>query len=345
MIKIESKNINDALQSHWEWIQQRFGIGVDETKLKGNAKRSFTCAKKRKRKLYELLGFVSKGCSDAILNQQDKSLEKLICVPANDLRNLRDNPFFASLINSDKQDKIIDLLGYEKLYEKKASWNAYELCKKLDISVCPYCNRQYIFTVKKKNGTWSSRPQLDHFYIKSKYPFLSCSFFNLIPSCPLCNTGKGDESAETIYPYVEDFGKEGVFRLDSHTVSDIIDLNLLKENTSFEISIRIEPNEKKVRIENSDSIFHLTDLYNEHQLDIRDLLQRYVNSLGANRGNYAKAYFNKEFKNLTIDEALELKQFILGLPLGAGDKQYPLRKFKEDIIEQLDNTRQKMKDG
>ena len=38
-----------------------------------------------------------------------------------------------------------------------------------------------------------------------------------------------------------------------------------------------------------------------------------------------------------------IKWTILGLPLGAGDKQYPLRKFKEDIIEQLDATVKKMK--
>ena len=38
-----------------------------------------------------------------------------------------------------------------------------------------------------------------------------------------------------------------------------------------------------------------------------------------------------------------IKKAILGLPLGAEGKEYPLRKFKEDIIEQLDATRKKMK--
>ena len=32
----------------------------------------------------------------------------------------------------------------------------------------------------------------------------------------------------------------------------------------------------------------------------------------------------------------KLKKMILGLPIYKGNKEYPLKKFKEDIIEQLD---------
>jgi hypothetical protein len=38
-----------------------------------------------------------------------------------------------------------------------------------------------------------------------------------------------------------------------------------------------------------------------------------------------------------------IKNEVLGLPVNVGDKQYPLRKFKEDIIAQLDATYKKMK--
>jgi hypothetical protein len=36
---------------------------------------------------------------------------------------------------------------------------------------------------------------------------------------------------------------------------------------------------------------------------------------------------------------------ILGFPLGNSDRQYPLKKFKEDIVKQLDDTYKKMKKG
>ena len=40
----------------------------------------------------------------------------------------------------------------------------------------------------------------------------------------------------------------------------------------------------------------------------------------------------------------KMKDVFLGLPMGCGNKQYPLRKFKEDVIEQLDKTKCKMKE-
>ena len=41
--------------------------------------------------------------------------------------------------------------------------------------------------------------------------------------------------------------------------------------------------------------------------------------------------------------AKKMKNMFLGLPLGAEGKEYPLRKFKEDIIEQLDQTVKNMR--
>ena len=36
----------------------------------------------------------------------------------------------------------------------------------MEVPVCPYCNRLYITALKRKKV----RPQLDHFFPKSKYP-------------------------------------------------------------------------------------------------------------------------------------------------------------------------------
>jgi hypothetical protein len=45
-----------------------------------------------------------------------------------------------------------------------------------DVLVCPYCD-----------GDLGS-PQVDHFYPKSDYPYLSCHPLNLVPICPTCNS-------------------------------------------------------------------------------------------------------------------------------------------------------------
>ncbi|MFX8327742.1 hypothetical protein ABTL71_18955, partial [Acinetobacter baumannii] len=49
---------------------------------------------------------------------------------------------------------------------------------------CPYCNRSYIYYISRRKEI---KPQIDHFFPKSKYPFLAMSFYNLIPSCQTCN--------------------------------------------------------------------------------------------------------------------------------------------------------------
>ena len=74
-------------------------------------------------------------------------------------------------------------------YEKVRKSYLYNVLKSLDIKVCPYCNRQYIFNVD--NGRKVSA-QFDHFYSKSEYPYLALSFYNLIQCCPTCNKAKGE---------------------------------------------------------------------------------------------------------------------------------------------------------
>ena len=65
----------------------------------------------------------------------------------------------------------------------------------MGISVCPYCNRNYIFSNENVITC-----QLDHFFSKEKYPILAVSFFNLIPCCSTCNRLKGTKYF-AFYPY------------------------------------------------------------------------------------------------------------------------------------------------
>ena len=92
-------------------------------------------------------------------------------------------------------------------------WGANKLAEKLDVKVCPYCNHSYTFTINssKKEKYNNIRPQFDHFFDKATYPYLALSFYNLIPSCSICNSslkGSGKFKFTThINPYVEDYEK------------------------------------------------------------------------------------------------------------------------------------------
>lgn len=102
-------------------------------------------------------------------------------------------------------------LNYKKSCQKECT--AYWLQRQLGVRVCPYCNRMYTTTLF---GEDKIRPDFDHFYPKSKYPYLAVSLFNLIPSCSMCNKRKGDKAEvicqdkegknlSIIYPYDESF--------------------------------------------------------------------------------------------------------------------------------------------
>jgi hypothetical protein len=68
-------------------------------------------------------------------------------------------------------------------------YNAYHLAEKLNIPTCVYCNRIYTKTVISDSGKKITRPTFDHWFPKSEYPLLALSFYNLIPSCSVCNSG------------------------------------------------------------------------------------------------------------------------------------------------------------
>lgn len=70
------------------------------------------------------------------------------------------------------------------------------LLQYLNITVCPYCNRNFINSRDEFLGA-----QLDHFYNKKTYPFLSVSLYNLIPSCSTCNLAKGTKTFH-INPFI-----------------------------------------------------------------------------------------------------------------------------------------------
>ena len=89
--------------------------------------------------------------------------------------------------------RVFDYHNFSAKSEK--SWNAYELCKTATHRLCPYCQQAYAFTFvawgKNKKGNKVKRgfrPTLDHFFPKSKFPYVGLSLYNLVPACQTCNS-------------------------------------------------------------------------------------------------------------------------------------------------------------
>ncbi|WP_257149510.1 hypothetical protein [Bacillus thuringiensis] len=196
---------------------------------------------------------------------------------------------------------LIDALGtifdydhfcrqYSNENEKK--WGAYELVKQLKVEVCPYCNRQFI-TVSEPNEEEKgrTRPQLDHFYSQSRFPFLAVSFFNLIPCCHVCNSNlKGNQefSINThIHPYEKGFGDLVQFTLQFKEGNGQLDyLKAWNSNPDiFSIGFKVNEIEKQkyeneeielllTRIENNKKTFKLNSLYNSHTDYVGEILMK-----------------------------------------------------------------------
>lgn len=221
--------------------------------------------------------------------------------------------------------------GYDTYLSKSETskeYDAYKLVENIGIRTCPYCNRSYISFVK--NDEKKTRPQLDHFYPKAIYPFLACSFYNLIPSCSACNHMKSDDDSykdekagKLVHPYnVKDSDFIFSYTFDNLDILKSID----KENIRFE-------DEQKIKItldrkyEKNNDYFQLETIYQNHRDIVIELILKEI--------NYPKSYINELINNGFGTEE-EIYRFIFSNYLEK-DKlhQRPLSKLTKDIVEEL----------
>lgn len=99
---------------------------------------------------------------------------------------------------------------YERLRDTKGEWGAYELVKAHRLRICAYCHTSHLNYHDDEHGL-TMRPPLDHFFPRSRYPFLGVSVHNLVPSCHQCNSSvKRSENpidVNLLHPYEFDESK------------------------------------------------------------------------------------------------------------------------------------------
>lgn len=222
---------------------------------------------------------------------------------------------------SDKE-KLIDL--YKKF---RNSVSSKKYIQRLNIKVCPYCNRNYIFNFTK-NRIEEATAQLDHFYNKSHYPYLCLSLYNLIPSCGTCNQRKSEKdvvSKAIIHPYVDSLNDYIEFR-------SVIKPHSKKSDFFAEdrLALEIENITSSDNVEEYLKTFNIRGLYNNHIDIVADLhKKRYI---------YSDDYIEELYKN--FEDAFTSKEELIELITCAyleEDKlnQRPLSKLTKDIAKEL----------
>lgn len=238
----------------------------------------------------------------------DKDIKKLTPI---EKRNLT--------VYKKKHEIIEKIFNYSNSFSlKKTKYSTYTLADNLKINPCVYCNRLPTKTVVKPNKI--TRPEFDHWFPKKKYPLLALSFFNLIPSCHICNsTLKGDANInlnDYFHPYVENekiINKELRFSYYNKTLNtydfDIITTSHKAQKTA--------------------EVFKIKEIYETHIDEIKELRQirdiysdSYIQSLSALcKGTISE----EEIYRLAFGVYKEEKEF----------EKRPLSKMKRDILIEL----------
>tara|TARA_R110002051_G_scaffold308445_1_gene380251 strand:- start:1976 stop:2971 length:996 start_codon:yes stop_codon:yes gene_type:complete len=218
---------------------------------------------------------------------------------------------------------------------KKAHW----LSEQLNIKSCVYCNTQYSLTVKQKGGT-KMLFHLDHFFSKELYPYLSLSFYNLIPCCASCNMGKSDKSfklSESIHPYIESLDEIAKYSSEpASLIKYLLDINKNENEINLLLEIRNKHlGDKKLqnKLDNYKEHFNIEGQYAQFK-DI--VAETYLKSLYYNkyRRNELVEFFKNE-KGQTLSDDM-IKRFVVGNYTESNDLlKRPLAKMMKDISEEF----------
>ena len=239
----------------------------------------------------------------------------------------------------DEEPRLTEYL--KKSYDKIDSELRKTIIDLKNVSVCPYCNRNYISSTYKFlqcnncnqellviDGTEKECPgckqeikgltkvvntaQLDHFFPKDSYPLFAVSFYNLIPSCYSCNHVKLNKDLKHS-PYDSSFPFDDVKFTYIPKSTDKIEIKIDSRNPDFKNGIRI---------------LGIEELYQSH-IDV-------VNELIWKKEVYSDSYRDGLSKILNqtaleLSEA-EVNRFITGHYTDKGDYgKRPLSKMVADI--------------
>jgi len=254
--------------------------------------------------------------------KQDITLEHLIKADYNYMKKLVE--FIdknSERCKLSKKEKDYFLTMYQRL--KKAVF-----IKQLDINVCPYCNRNYIFNFYK-NSKDEATAQLDHFFDKKDYPYLAVSVYNLIPSCSTCNQRKSSKKEDIFYPYLESFNDSAKFKYKGiKSISKDENADFL-DTSRVMLDIEAIKNEEKVK--KHIEVFNLDKLYENHKDIVSELLQK--------REIYSDSYIDdllNQYEGTLFKNREDLLRLITCGYVNDEDlHKRPLSKLIKDISEEL----------
>ena len=244
--------------------------------------------------------YLNKNITKKYINEQLENIEK-------DYKKLT---LIGYLINKEKH-----IFDYSWINDKSSMRD--KLLASTNISVCPYCNRQFVSKFKINNNNYKSTATIDHFYPKSKFPLFALSLYNFIPACHICNEIlKKQDVKKIMYPFKQGYENNAHFRIKEYKDLDA----LLGKNQNFELFVKVDENQEEIK--NSIDLFKTNNIYECHKSYVqsiinkhhvysekyKDMLRNDLKEIGL---NYSETGLNAFLYNLDPDDE-EQTNVILG---------------------------------
>lgn len=252
---------------------------------------------------------------EAMVEAKDWSwLRKFILAEVDTLRRFTQTP------------ELLQFETFRRLYNQRFSngstvyvdenthYNAYTFLENLGITVCPYCEEEYIEILHGENGQVLRTAQVDHFFPKSKFPALAMCFFNLVPCGPNCNRIKL-ENPLGMSPFEEE--------IESCTwLYPDLPIGVQMENvTEEDCTIHFHP---QVGMQSNVETLCLEERYKKHRKTAYDYLR--------NTQLYTEEKIDELVRTGLFPSREAVYHLLFDLPLPGDTEQKLLSKLRRDIV-------------
>ncbi len=226
-------------------------------------------------------------------------------------------------------NRILHWLFVEQMYDGGNSGvrlDKTQFVRERGMMVCPYCGRQHIDMAEVQGSV--SKPYIDHFLPKSKYPFLAMTYMNLIPGCNTCNEASNKGTLDPLtYPGLDPLLlNPHVFR--NTAVTFCYKYGFQGENNAKNFSI-LSIAENDYLKEGYLTRLKLGEFYSHQQFEVKDLYRNFTKATNAMKKFLIRLGLKDHFLN-------NIERRTLGYNLN--DDEAPRRimyKFKKDLFMQL----------
>lgn len=241
-------------------------------------------------------------------------------------------------INKKDKLKFHELIVNAMRYDEVRNSEVHHFVNATGIKTCVYCNSQlavvtsfsfYDKKEKKRKKKIMAKFELDHYYSKSKYPFLCTSFFNLYPVCGNCNRAKYNNTID-FELYSTDPNNLEIFNfwIDDQSILDYW-LEPVKNHTNLKVKLECLNGDYNY-LNNYNSMFGIQGIYDTQT----DLAEELVHKAKVYTNAYKESLVD-DFKDLFPDKMI-LNRIIVGNYAEASEiHKRPMAKYTQDIARQL----------